>query len=124
MGDKTLNLVAIVDDDQPVRESISSLLRSAGYNTADFSSPEAFLMSDRVNEAHCLVLDVVMPGLNGIELQRQLRARNCLTPVIFVTARAEDDHIRGVALGQGAKAFLGKPFNDDVLLDAIGSILE
>ncbi|HTU33044.1 MAG TPA: response regulator [Candidatus Acidoferrum sp.] len=124
MGNKTLTLVAIVDDDQPVRESISSLLRSAGYKTAAFSSAESFLTSDHVKEPHCLVLDVVMPGLSGIELQTQLRARKCFTPIIFITARADDDHIRDVALGQGAKAFLGKPFNDDVLLDAIGSILK
>jgi FixJ family two-component response regulator len=69
------------------------------------------------------VLDVVMPGLNGIELQMKLRARNCLTPVIFVSARAYDCDIRALAVREGAKAFLAKPFSDDVLLDAIGSVL-
>lgn len=124
MEDKTVAVVAIVDDDQPVRESISSLLRSAGYKTADFPSAEAFLMSDRVHEPKCLVLDVIMPGMGGIELQKLLRARNCRTPIIFITARADDDYVRAAALGQGAKALLRKPFNDDVLLDVIGSILE
>ncbi len=124
MDNKTLRLVAIVDDDQSVRDSISSLLRSAGYKTIGFPSAEAFLTSIHRDEPHCLVLDVVMPGLNGVELQKQLRARHCLTPVIFITARADDNEIRTAALGGGARAFLGKPFSGDLLLTAIGSALE
>ena len=124
MDNKTLRLVAIVDDDQSVRDSISSLLRSAGYKTIDFPSAEAFLTSNHRDEPQCLVLDVVMPGLNGIELQKQLRARDCLTPVIFMTARADDDEVRTAALRGGARAFLGKPFSDHILLTAIGSALE
>ena len=124
MDNKTLRLVAIVDDDQSVRDSISSLLRSAGYKTVDFPSAEAFLTSSHRDEPQCLVLDVVMPGLNGLELQRQLRAKRCLTPVVFITARADDNEIRTAALRGGARAFLSKPCSDDLLLTAIGSALE
>ena len=118
MAKKMLALVGIVDDDESVRESISSLLRSAGYKTAAFESAEAFLNSDQNREPDCLVLDVRMPGLSGIELQSELHDRNSLIPIIFVTAHTEDQ-VRDKAIQQGATAFLDKPFNDEVLLGAI-----
>jgi FixJ family two-component response regulator len=113
-----ISLIGIVDDDQPVRESISSLLRSAGYKTAIFESAEAFLNSERMREPDCLVLDIRMPGLNGLELQSQLQGMKCLTPVIFVTAHTNRE-TRTKALEQGAVAFLDKPFNDEALLAAL-----
>jgi FixJ family two-component response regulator len=115
---KLLALVGIVDDDESVRESISSLLRSAGYGTAAFESAEAFLNSDHTSEPDCLVLDVRMPGLSGLELQSQLYEKNSVIPIIFVTAHTEDQ-VRDKAIQQGATAFLDKPFNDEVLLGAI-----
>lgn len=114
----TLSLVGIVDDDESVRQSISSLLRSAGYKTALFESAEAFLKSEQFHEPDCLVLDVRMPGLSGLELQSRLLSMKRLTPVIFITAHASDE-LRIKALEQGAVAFLDKPFNDEALLTAL-----
>ena len=115
---KLLALVGIVDDDESVRDSISSLLRSAGYGTAAFESAEAFLNSDHTSEPDCLVLDVRMPGLSGLELQSKLYEKNSMIPIIFVTAHT-GDQVRDKAIQQGATAFLDKPFNDEVLLGAI-----
>lgn len=115
-----ISLIGIVDDDESVRESISSLLRSAGYKTAVFESAEALLNSDRLREPDCLVLDIRMPGLSGLELQSQLQGMKCLTPVIFITAHSNDE-TRAKALEQGAVAFLDKPFNDEALLGALES---
>jgi FixJ family two-component response regulator len=119
----TVALVGIVDDDESVRNSISSLLRSAGYRTLMFESAEAFLESERIGDADGLVLDVKMPGLSGIELQRRLIELKHMVPIVFVTAHA-DDEIREVALAQGATAFFAKPFNDEALLSALGSAVD
>jgi two-component system response regulator FixJ len=115
-----VSLVGIVDDDESVRESISSLLRSAGYKTAVFESAEAFLNSSRFREPDCLLLDIRMPGLSGLELQSQLQDMKCMTPVIFVTAHTSDD-LRTQALQQGAVALLDKPVNDEALFSALES---
>ena len=119
----TVALVGIVDDDESVRNSISSLLRSAGYRTLMFESAEAFLESERIGDPDGLLLDVKMPGLSGIELQRRLREMDCSVPIIFVTAHA-DDALRELALAQGARAFFAKPFNDEALLSALSSAVE
>jgi FixJ family two-component response regulator len=119
----TVALVGIVDDDESVRNSISSLLRSAGYRTRMFECAEAFLESESIGDADSLVLDVKMPGLSGIELQRRLREMDCSVPIIFVTAHA-DDEVREAALAQGAIAFFGKPFNDEALLGVLRSAVE
>jgi FixJ family two-component response regulator len=119
----TVALVGIVDDDESVRNSISSLLRSAGYRTQMFESAEAFLESDRMSDADGLVLDVKMPGLSGIELQRRLIDLKHTVPIVFVTAHA-DDEIREVALAQGAVAFFAKPFNDEALLGVLSSAVD
>lgn len=119
----TVGLVGIVDDDESIRNSISSLLRSAGYRTLVFESAEAFLDSGRIDETDSLVLDVRMPGLSGIELQRHLREMDCSVPIIFVTAHA-DDKVRQAALAQGAVAFFGKPFNDEALLGVLSSAVD
>jgi FixJ family two-component response regulator len=123
MREKTIALVGIVDDDQSIRDSISSLLRSAGFKTAPFASAEEFLNSDRLSEPDCLLLDVRMPGLGGLELQNRLRSMRRLTPVILIPAHT-DDQVRAKALRQGAAAFLGKPFSEEVLLSAIHSAIE
>ncbi len=111
-------VIGIVDDDQSVRESISSLIRSAGYGAMLYESAEALLNSGRLHEAECLILDVGMPGMDGLELQRRLSRLNGGIPVIFVSAHAEDD-IRTTAVKQGAIAFLPKPFSGTALLDAL-----
>jgi FixJ family two-component response regulator len=120
---KTIAIVGIVDDDQSVRDSISSLLRSAGFKTSLFASAEEFLNSDHLSEPDCLLLDVRMPGLSGLELQSQLRSMKYPAPIIFITALM-DDQVRDKALEQGAAAFLGKPFSEEVLLGAIQSAIE
>ena len=115
-------LVGIVDDDASVRDSISSLVRSAGYRAMTFPSAEAFLSSDHMHDMECLILDVRMAGLSGLDLQRQLHSMRCSIPVIFATAHT-DDEVQERALAQGAVAFLHKPFNDEALLDAAHSAL-
>ena len=112
-----VGLVGIVDDDESVRNSISSLLCSARFQTLVFDSAEAFLDSGRIHETDSLIVDVTMPGLSGLELQRRLHDMNSFIPIIFVTARADHD-IERIALEQGAIAFLGKPFNGEALLSA------
>jgi FixJ family two-component response regulator len=98
-------LIGIVDDDQSVRDSISSFVRSTGLRSTTFASGEAILNSKDGYEADCLILDVRMPGLSGLELQRRLADVECLTPVIFVSANPGDE-VREKALRQGAIAFL------------------
>src|SRR5260370_878967 len=115
-------LIGIVDDDEVVRESTSSLIRSAGFRAALFPSTEAFLSSDGLHEMACLILDVDMPGLSGLALQRRL-AVNGSIPIIFITALV-DDQVRAMALRQGARAFMAKAFRPEVLLDAINSAVE
>jgi FixJ family two-component response regulator len=115
-------LISIVDDDESVREALCGLLRSVGFAVSAFASAEEFLASDQLGSAKCLVLDVRMPGMGGIELQRQLVASHCETPVILITAY-EDDGVRAQALRGGAGAVLIKPFSEDALLNAIHSAL-
>ncbi|HEY3835459.1 MAG TPA: response regulator [Bryobacteraceae bacterium] len=117
-----VSLVGVVDDDESVREAVSSLLRSAGYRCSVFPSAKAFLASDTLEATDCMVLDVRMPEVTGPELQSKLRAMNSAVPVIFVTAHA-DDEVRARASLGGATAFLNKPFSEDALLDAIRSAL-
>jgi FixJ family two-component response regulator len=119
---KTIAVVGVVDDDESVRESISSLLRSAGYRSVLFPSAEAFLASNGVDDPDCLVLDVRMPGLSGLELQQRLFEVRRPKPIVFVTGHA-DNEVRDRALKQGASAFLNKPFSDEDLLGAIHSAL-
>jgi FixJ family two-component response regulator len=97
---KILAVIGIVDDDESVRDSISSLLRSAGYKTESFESAEAYLNSDRASEPNCLLLDVRMPGLSGLQLQSELNHQKVLIPVFFITAHS-DEQLRERALSEG-----------------------
>jgi FixJ family two-component response regulator len=115
-------LIGVVDDDESVRDALSSLIRSAGYRCALFPSAQDFLDSGRLDETDCALLDVRMPGLNGLELQTKLRQSGSSIPVIFVTAQP-DEQIRERALRDGAIAFFGKPFNDEALLASIRTAL-
>ncbi len=120
--EKTFTVIGIIDDDQSVRDSISSLLRSVGYQTERYASAEAYLNSARNTELNCLLLDVRMPGLSGLQLQSHLNQKMVVVPVIFLTAHC-DDQVRVKALEQGAVAFFHKPFNDELLLGAIDSVV-
>jgi FixJ family two-component response regulator len=115
-------MISIVDDDESVREALWGLVRSVGYTVSTFASAEEFVNSDQLSKADCLILDVAMPGMGGIELQRRLVADHSPVPVIFITAH-EDEEIRAQALRNGAEAFLIKPFSEDALLGAIQGAL-
>jgi FixJ family two-component response regulator len=111
-------LVSIVDDDESVRESLPDLVRQFGFAAQAFSSAEAFLASDLVNETSCLILDIAMPGMSGPDLQRELRGRQKHIPIIFITAGA-DRSVRSHLLADGGVECLFKPFSDTALLDAL-----
>jgi CheY-like chemotaxis protein len=115
-------LISIVDDDESVREALWGLVRSVGFSVSTFASAEEFLNSDHFENVDCLILDVCMPGMGGIELQRQLVAGHCDVPVIFITAH-EDEGMRSQALKGGAEAVLIKPFSEESLLGAIDAAL-
>ena len=116
------NVVVGVDDDFRVRESIESLVESAGYAPVVFGSAEEFLQSGTLTHATCLITDVRMPGMDGIELQRRVRLERPMLPVIFITAHCNEE-IRSLALSEGALEFLYKPFDAVDLLKAIEAAL-
>jgi len=115
-------LISIVDDDESIREAIQSLLRSVGFKAKTFASAEQFLQSDQIENTACLILDVRMPGMSGLELQRRLMATQCRIPIVFVTAHG-DEEARSRALQEGAVEFLLKPFSEEALLNAIQAAL-
>jgi FixJ family two-component response regulator len=116
-------LISIVDDDLSVREATTSLLEAYGYATAAFASAEDFLSSGRLDETSCLVSDVRMRGLSGIELQRRLHAAGHPIPTIFMTAYPEE-HMRVAALKGGALGFLTKPVSEKHLISYLEGALE
>jgi FixJ family two-component response regulator len=118
MADMAIHIVVGVDDDFRVRESIESLVESAGFAPLVFASAEEFLQSGKLANATCLITDVRMPGMDGIELQRRVRLERPGLPVIFITAHFDDD-LQRRALEGGAIAFLYKPFDGEDLLTAI-----
>jgi FixJ family two-component response regulator len=122
MANPLIPVVAAVDDDFRVRESIESLLASAGYAPVLFSSAEEFLGSETLAVATCVISDVRMPGMDGIELQRRIRLERPALPVILISAR-HNDEIRQKAIDDGALDFLYKPFDAAELLKIIQSAL-
>jgi FixJ family two-component response regulator len=116
-------LIAVVDDDAAIREAIQSLLRSVGLRVAVFAVAEDFLQAGQRQATACLILDVRMPRMSGLELQQQLTTAHCPIPTIFITAHG-DDETRARALRAGAVAFLDKPFGDEVLLRAVQAALQ
>ena len=114
--------VAVVDDDQSVRESLPDLLGEFGFRSKVFSSAEQFLASNSVGEMKCLVLDIAMPGMTGLELQQELKIRGHNIPIVFITAQ-KDETVRKRALEGGAVGFLLKPFSDTALLKVLNSAL-
>jgi FixJ family two-component response regulator len=115
-------LLSVVDDDESVRESLPDLLREFGFAARAFSSAEEFLLSDCVEETKCLILDIAMPGMTGLDLQQELRRRGQKIPIIFVTAQ-KDEAIREQAFKQGAANLLYKPFSDTALLQALNEVV-
>jgi len=111
-------LIAIVDDEDCVREALVSLLRSHGFAAEAYPSAAALLASGRLLMVACLVLDVRMPEVDGLRLQRVLLGAECAAPIVFITGRAGPAE-RDAALRQGATAFLAKPFSDEALLRAV-----
>ena len=116
------SLVSVVDDDESVRESLPFLLEELGFAPRAFSSAEEFLASDAVSQTECLILDVMMPGMTGPELQSELKVRGHDIPIVFITANRDDSLRRGV-LEQGAVECLHKPFSDTALFNALRSAL-
>ncbi len=115
-------VIAIVDDDESFRRATMNFVRSLGYGTAAFDSAEAFLESDHIHDTDCLITDVQMPGMTGIELQDRLIAQGHRLPVIFITAFPEM-RARAQALAAGAVGFLAKPFNDQRLIACLNEAL-
>jgi FixJ family two-component response regulator len=118
-----VSLISIVDDDDALRNSLDDLIQSIGFRTQGFPSAEAFLSSNQVHDTACLILDVRMAGMNGLELQHQLVATHRRIPIIFITSH-EDDDARKRALEAGAVAYLYKPFREEELLNAIDAALK
>jgi FixJ family two-component response regulator len=115
--------IAVVDDDESVRESLPDLLREFGYDTAGFSSAEEFLASDEFKQTECLVLDIAMPGMSGLDLQRELIRQERKIPIVFITAHG-DEAVRLRVRERGAVECLLKPFSDTALLEALQAVLK
>jgi FixJ family two-component response regulator len=116
-------LLAIVDDDESVRSALQGLMKAAGLPTQTFATAEDFLNSGVQRQTACLIADIRMPGMSGLELQERLNAERCRIPIIFITAHG-DAKMRLQAMRAGAVEFLAKPFDDEVLLDSIRAALE
>jgi FixJ family two-component response regulator len=115
-------LITVVDDDAAIREAVQSLLRSVGLRAEGFASAPDFLQSDQLPDTACLIVDVRMPGMSGLELQQQLTTAQCPLPILFITAHG-DAATRARALRAGAVGVLDKPFSDEVLLRAVQASL-
>ena len=115
-------IISIVDDDESVRKAIKRLIKSAGLSAEDFGSAEDFLLSDRWETSACLILDVRLPGMSGLELQSKLAASDYRVPIIFISGHGDGD-LRTRAMEAGAVDFLQKPFGEKALFDAINSSL-
>jgi FixJ family two-component response regulator len=117
------NMVAIVDDDDLMRSALQGLLKSVGVPAQAFASAEEFLESGQQHQVGCLVADIRMPGMSGLELQAKLNADQCRIPTIFITAHG-DEKMRMQALRAGAVEFMAKPFDDEALLERVRAALE
>jgi FixJ family two-component response regulator len=116
-------LVAIVDDDDSMRSALQGLLKAVGLAAQAFASAEEFLKSGQQRRTACLIADIRMPGMSGLELQAKLNAEHCRIPTIFITAHG-DEKMRMQALRAGAVEFMAKPFNDEALLDSVRAALQ
>jgi FixJ family two-component response regulator len=116
-------MVAIVDDDELMRGALLGMMKSVGLASQAFASAEEFLKSGQHEQTACLIADIRMPGMSGLELQAKLNAEHCRIPTIFITAHG-DTKMRMQALRAGAVEFLAKPFDDGILLEGIRAALE
>jgi|SRR5467141_245391 FixJ family two-component response regulator len=116
-------LVAIVDDDDSMRSALQGLLKAVGLPAQAFASAEEFLQSGQQRQTACLIADIRMPGMSGLELQAKLNTEHCRIPTIFITAHG-DEKMRMQALRAGAVEFMAKPFNDEALLESVRAALE
>jgi FixJ family two-component response regulator len=116
-------MVAIVDDDDLMRTALQGLLKSAGLLAQSFASAEEFLKSGHQQDTACLITDIRMPGMSGLELQAQLNADHCKIPTIFISAHG-DGKMRMQAMRAGAVEFLAKPFDDETLLESVRAAME
>jgi FixJ family two-component response regulator len=117
-----IGIIAIVDDDEPLREALGSVMKAAGFVTKTFANAEEFLNSADQQDTVCLILDVRLPGMSGIELQKWLVDANSQVPIIFVTAHG-DASLRDLVMKSGAAGFLNKPVRSDALLKEIHAAL-
>jgi FixJ family two-component response regulator len=122
MASQTNRLVAIVDDDESVRIALQGLMKAVGLPARAFASAEEFLKSGQQHHTACLIADIRMPGMSGLDLQAKLNGEHCRIPTIFITAHGDTD-IRMQALRAGAVEFLAKPFSDDALLEHVKAAL-
>ena len=120
---KKTKLVAIVDDDDLMRSALQGMLKSVGLPSQTFASAEEFLKSGQQHQTACLITDIRMPGMSGLDLQAKLNAEHCRIPTIFITAHG-DTRLRMQALRAGAVEFLAKPFDDEALLGSVRAALE
>jgi FixJ family two-component response regulator len=118
-----IKLVAIVDDDELMRGALQGMLKAVGLPARTYASAEEFLNSGQQHETACLIADIRMPGISGLDLQAKLNAEDCRIPTIFITAHG-DESMRMQALRAGAVEFLAKPFDDELLLDSVRAALE
>ena len=115
-------IISIVDDDESVRAAMSSLVRSLGYEAREFASAEAFLASPRRQDTACLITDVHMPGMSGLDLQAVLLAREQVVPIIFITAFPADN-LRQRAEAAGAAGFFSKPVDSQMIIHCLDAAL-
>jgi len=116
-------LVVVVDDDDSMRSAVQDLLEAVGLPASGFASAEEFLSSGKQHETACLITDIRMSGMSGLDLQARLNAERCRIPIIFITAHG-DEKMRLQARREGAVEFLSKPFDNEVLLDGVRAALE
>ena len=116
-------MVAVVEDDESYRAAVQRLLKSAGLSVRSFASAEDFLKSGQQQETGCLIADIQMPGMSGLDLQAKLNAEHCPIPIIFITAHG-DEEMRLQAMRAGAVKFLAKPFDGAILLESVRVALQ
>jgi len=121
--EKKKKMVAVVEDDDSYRVAMQRLLKSAGFSVQSFATAEDFLRSGRQHETGCLITDIRMPGMSGLDLQAKLNADHCLIPTIFITAHGDED-MRLQAMRGGAVKFMVKPFDGEILLESVRAAFE
>jgi FixJ family two-component response regulator len=123
MSDQSTKFIAIVDDDVSVQSALQDLIEADGLSARCFGSAEEFLESDLQGKTACLIVDIRLPGMSGLDLQARLKADRLNTPIIFITSHG-DERVRMQAMREGAAEFLIKPFDDQVLLSRVRAALD